>query len=120
MHKPYLILPLLAILITTGCGSIGLGGGSADDGGGASATNLTGTRGGPKVSDSEITASIKEAFKQDPELAATNLNVSANNGVVSLSGNVPNAQTYNRAISLARSVAGVRPPVKASELRFPQ
>ncbi|MCC9002735.1 MAG: BON domain-containing protein, partial [Candidatus Competibacter sp.] len=62
---------------------------------------------------------IKSAFKQDPELAAANISISSDNGVVTLSGSVPSAQTYNRAISVARSVDGVRPPVKASNLTFP-
>jgi len=83
----------------------------------ASASN--GGRGGAKVSDSEITSAIKDAFKQDPQLAAASISVAVENGAVTLSGNVPNAQTYNRAISVARSAPGVRPPVIATNLKFP-
>jgi osmotically-inducible protein OsmY len=121
MNKFHLTLALLAALTTAGCAGMGLGGGSADSDSGTSAASLGDSgRGGPKVSDSEITSTIKDAFKQDPELAAANITVNSDKGIVTLSGNVPNAQTYNRAISLARSVPGVRPPVKASNLKFPQ
>jgi hyperosmotically inducible protein len=120
MHKFQITLIFVASLITVGCGSLGLGSGSGDRDGGSSANSLTGSRNGPKVSDSDITAAIKEAFKEDTELAAANLSVNSDNGIVTLSGNVPNAQSYNRALSLARNTQGVRPPVKASGLKFPQ
>ena len=121
MTKIYLLLAFLAALIVAGCSSLGLGGGGSSDNGSSSSTaSLSGNRGGPKVGDSEITSSIKDAFKQDPELAAANISVSSENGVVTLSGNVPNAQSYNRETSLARGVPGVRPPVRAANLNFPQ
>ena len=116
--RQFLIPVLLAALTAAGCA--GLGGGSDDSGTTSVASLREGGRGGPTVSDSEISSSIKDAFKQDPELAAANISVNSENGVVTLSGNVPNAQTYNRAISLARGMPGVRPPVRASNLKFPQ
>ncbi|HRD67885.1 MAG TPA: BON domain-containing protein [Candidatus Competibacter sp.] len=117
MNKVYLALAFLAALTTAGCSGLsGFGNKDSDTGTDSSSSS----RKGPTVSDSEITSSIKDAFKQDPELAAANVSISSDNGVVTLSGTVPNAQTYNRAISLAREVTGVRPPVKASNLKFPQ
>jgi hypothetical protein len=115
MHKFYLALAVLATLTATGCSSLGLGGSSTDSTATDSSTAATGT---PKVSDSEIVTAIKDSFKQDPEIAGAGLSISSNNGVVTLSGNLPNAQTYNRAISLARNVPGVRPPVRAADLKF--
>ena len=120
MNPCKLLIPvLLAALVATGCAS--LGGGSSDDGGTASAAGLRDSgRSGPKVSDSEISASIKEAFKQDPELAAANITVTVDSGRVTLSGNTPNVQAYNRAGSLARNAPGVRPPVNVSNLQYPR
>ena len=117
MNKFHLTLVFLTALTTAGCSGLG-GFNNKDSDTGAESSSSS--RSGPKVSDSEITSSIKDAFKQDPELAAANISVNSENGVVTLSGNVPNAQTYNRAISLARNVSGVRPPVRASNLKFPQ
>jgi hyperosmotically inducible protein len=117
MNKFHLTITFLAALTTAGCS--GLGGFNSKDSD-TSTDSSSSSRGGPKVGDSEITSSIKDAFKQDPELAAANISVNSENGVVTLSGNVPNAQTYNRAISLARGMPGVRPPVRASNLKFPQ
>ncbi|MBK8752144.1 MAG: BON domain-containing protein [Candidatus Competibacteraceae bacterium] len=51
----------------------------------------------------------KDAFKQDPQLATASITVTVEKGVVTLSGNAPNAQTYNRAISVARSAPGSTP-----------
>jgi hyperosmotically inducible protein len=114
MHKLHLTLAFLAALATTGCVSMG---GSSSDGSAASAASLSDSgRGSPKISDSEIVAAIKDAYKQDEQLASANIGVTATQGVVTLSGSVPSAPAYNRAISLARSVTG-RPPV-AADLKF--
>ena len=119
MHKLSLILAFLAALALTACA--GLGGGSSSDTNTSASTSLSdNARRGPKVSDSEITASIKDAFKQDPELTAANIAITVDKGVVSLSGNTPNVQAYNRAGSLARNVPGVRPPVNVSNLQYPR
>ncbi len=116
MNPRKLLIPtLLAALAVTGC--VSLGGGSGGDDNVASATS---GRGGPKVSDSEITAGVKDAFRQDPELAAANITVTVEKGAVSLSGNTPNVQAYLRAGSLARNVPGVRPPVNVSNLQYPR
>ena len=115
--RPLVIPMLLAALTTAGC--VSLGGGSSDsDSGSTAARSGDGGRAGPQVSDSDIISTIKDAFKQDPQLAAAGINVSANQGVVTLSGTVPSALVYNRAISVARSAPGVRPPVNAANLKF--
>jgi hyperosmotically inducible protein len=118
MNNHTLLIPvLLAALATAGC--VSLGGGSSDsDSGSSAARSSDGSRSGPKVDDSEIAASIKTAFKQDPQLAAASINVAVEQGIVTLSGNVPGALVYNRAISVARSAPGVRPPVNAANLKF--
>ncbi len=120
LRKIIIIPALLAILAATGCSGLNLGAGSGGDSDTPSATSLSGGgRGGPTVSDSEITSSIQAAFKQDPELAAANIAITVNKGVVSLSGNLPNVQAYLRAGSLARNVLGVRPPVNVTNLLYP-
>lgn len=121
MNSRNLIIPVLLVaLATTGCVSLGGGGSTSDsDSGTATASLNDGGRGGAKVSDSDIASAIKDAFKQDPQLAAASITVTVEKGVVTLSGNVPNVQTYLRAGSLARNVPGVRPPVSVSNLRYP-
>ncbi|MFZ1327003.1 MAG: BON domain-containing protein [Candidatus Contendobacter sp.] len=112
-----LFLPaLLATLTLAGCAKLGLG--SSDSA--PSATRSSSASRGPTVSDSAITASIKEAFQQDPELAAAKISVTVDQGVVSLGGSVPNVQAYLRAGSLARNAPGVRPPVNVSSLQYPR
>ena len=110
MHKFHLTLALLAALTVAGCVSTG---GSSDDSTAVASLSDSG-RSGAKMSDSDMVSAIQDAFKQDAQLAG--INVSANQGVVTLSGSVPSAQAYNRAISVARSVTG-RPPV-ATSLKF--
>lgn len=119
MNKSKLTLVFLAVLTAAGCAGLNLGGGSTDSDSGASTVSAAGSRGGPTVSDSEITSAIKDAFKQDPELAAANITVTVEKGIVTLSGNAPNVQAYLRAGSLARNVPGVRPPVNVSNLQYP-
>ena len=115
MRKLYLTLAFLAALTSAGCASMG-GGSSSDDSAASTASLSDSGRSGPKMSDSDIVSTIKDAFKQDEQLASAGINVTANQGIVTLSGSVPSAQAYNRAISLVRSVTG-RPPV-AANLKF--
>jgi len=70
-------------------------------------------------SDAEITSAVKAAFQKDDLLASSDITVTAEQGVVTLSGSVPNALAYNRAISVARRVPGVQPPVVAANLVYP-
>ncbi len=105
MHKLSLILAFLAALTLTACA--GLGGGSSSDTSTSTSTSLSdNARRGPKVSDSEITASIKDAFKQDDLLSNASITVTSDQGVVSMSGRLT-ARAANRAMSLARAAPGV-------------
>ncbi len=117
MNPRIFVIPvLLAAMATAGCVSLGS---SPSSESGTTTNDSASERGGPKASDSEITSAIKDAFKQDPQLATASITITVEKGVVTLSGNTPNAQTYNRAISVARSAPGVRPPVIATNLKFP-
>lgn len=101
MRKIFLVILLLGATLLGGC---------ATSGGGAGGSGGT--------SDSDITAAVKDAFKQDEVLSSANIDVNTEKGVVTLSGAVPNAMAYTRAISLARRVPGVKPPVQASGLIY--
>lgn len=102
MRKIFFVIVLLGFGLITGCASSG--GSTAGSSGGAS--------------DSEITAAVKDALKQDEVLSSAAIEVSTDQGVVTLSGAVPSAMAYTRAISLARRVPGVKPPVQASNLTY--
>lgn len=116
MNPRKLLIPaFLATLALSGCAGLMGSGGDSD-----AASSGSARRGGPTVSDSEITSTIQAAFKQDSELAAANITVTVEKSVVSLSGNVPNVQAYLRAGSIARNVPGVRPPVNVSNLQYPR
>ena len=105
---------LLSVLLLF---SLCLAGGCAVPGGGSTAGTSAGD--GKGVSDAGITSAIKEAFKQDELLSSADIDVTTEQGVVTLSGSVPSAPAYNRAISLARRVPGVKPPVQVGNLMYP-
>lgn len=107
MYKLRLTLALLAAFMLSACISTG----SSDS---SATSNALSDSSAPQMSDSELTSAVSNALQQDSQLAG--VSVSAEQGVVTLSGSVPSAQAYNRAISLARSASG-RPPV-ASNLKF--
>jgi hyperosmotically inducible protein len=67
-------------------------------------------------SDSEITSAVETNLQKDELLASAQIDVTVDQGVVKLSGNVPSAQAFNRAISIARRVAGVKYVVAPSLL----
>ena len=69
--------------------------------------------------DAAIASAVETALRRDEMLADADVNVISNQGVVTLSGNVPNALAYNRAISIASRVRGVKRPVKAIDLSYP-
>ena len=105
MNKLSLVFAILIALTLTACS---MDGGSSSDSGTSTSNSLSDNeRGGPKVSDSEITSSIQSAFKQDDMLSNTNISVTSDQGVVSLGGRLT-ARAANRAMSLARAAPGVR------------
>jgi hyperosmotically inducible protein len=63
---------------------------------------------GQIAEDAGITSSINTRYVQDDLVQARNINVDTYNGVVTLYGNVPNQTVIDRAVSIARSVKGVR------------
>jgi hyperosmotically inducible protein len=104
-------LLLLGLCWMGGCATMG------EDSSPDAGPNASQSQQGPN--DAEITSAVKAALKEDDLLATSDITVTAEQGVVTLSGSVPNALAYNRAISVARRVPGVQPPVVAANLIYP-
>jgi len=107
-----LALLVLGLLLLGGCGVNPLAGGDDSD---------TGTTVAARQSpdDAALAATVRSELGRDEELAGSSIDVVANQGVVTLTGTVPSSRAYLRAISVARQVPGVRPPVRATELTYP-
>lgn len=67
----------------------------------------TGEKVGEYIDDSVITAKVKAALVDDPELSAIEVNVETYKGVVQLSGFVRESEDIARATQVARKVNGV-------------
>lgn len=63
---------------------------------------------GQYLDDSVITAKVKAEIFNDPSLRALEISVRSNDGVVVLSGDVSSMRNADRAVEIARHVAGVR------------
>ncbi len=63
---------------------------------------------GQYIDDTVITGKVKAALIEDPMTKATEINVETFKGVVQLSGFVTSQAAANRAVELARGVAGVK------------
>jgi hyperosmotically inducible protein len=63
---------------------------------------------GQYIDDTVITTKVKAALVEDPLTKATEINVETFKGVVQLSGFVASQAAADRAIALARGVAGVK------------
>jgi len=63
---------------------------------------------GEYFDDSTITAKVKAAILQDPDLKVLQINVETFKGVVQLSGFVNSPQAVSRAVEVARGVSGVK------------
>ncbi|MFA5628249.1 MAG: BON domain-containing protein [Thiohalomonadaceae bacterium] len=72
----------------------------------ASTAHKEGT--GQYFDNSVITAKVKAALVEDPLTKAMEINVETFKGVVQLSGFVSSRAAANRAVELARGVAGVK------------
>ncbi len=83
---------------------------SACAGGGQSvrATPRSAPAVGGAMDDANITARVKTVLLNDPQVAATKIDVSTAGGVVTLSGSVKSKADETRAIQVARTVTGVR------------
>ncbi len=62
---------------------------------------------GEYIDDTVITAKVKAALVDDPELKAREINVETFKGTVQLSGFVSSREHISKAIQLARNVKGV-------------
>lgn len=62
---------------------------------------------GEYVDDSVITAKVKTAIFNDPTLKVNEINVETFKGVVQLSGFVNSQADINKAVQVARGIAGV-------------
>ena len=63
---------------------------------------------GEYVDDTVITTKVKAAVLNEPSLKSAEINVETFKGVVQLSGFVTSQANINRAVEVARSVAGVK------------
>jgi osmotically-inducible protein OsmY len=62
---------------------------------------------GEYIDDTVITAKVKAALVDDPELKAREINVETFKGTVQLSGFVSSREDINKAVQVARGVEGV-------------
>ncbi len=63
---------------------------------------------GEYVDDTVITGKVKAAILNDPTLKSAEINVETFKGIVQLSGFVSSKEAENRAVVVARGVAGVK------------
>jgi osmotically-inducible protein OsmY len=77
----------------------------------------TATRTGEYVDDSMITTKVKEAMAVDKDVSAHDISVTTNNGVVHLTGVAHSRAEAQKAVQLARNVAGVRSVENSIEIR---
>ena len=63
---------------------------------------------GAAMDDATITTRVKTVLLNDPQVAATKIDVSTTGGVVTLSGSVQSKAEETRAIELTRQITGVR------------
>jgi hyperosmotically inducible protein len=63
---------------------------------------------GASNDDATITARVRTTLLNDPQVAATRIDVTTANGVVTISGSVKSAADEARAIQLTRQTAGVK------------
>ena len=72
----------------------------------ASTSKQEGT--GEYIDDTMITAKVKTAILNDPDLSVAEINVETYKGIVQLSGFVSSNAAADRAVQLARQVSGVK------------
>ncbi len=58
--------------------------------------------------DDQIVTDVENRLKRDPSLKKASIDVRSDNGIVTLTGEVPSLETSLRASEMARQVAGVR------------
>ena len=103
MTSKLLLAAVLASLVLPACA----GGGQSV----RSTPSAAGTTG--VMDDATISTRVKTVLLNDPQVAATKIDVSTTGGIVTLSGSVKSKADEARAIEIARQVTGVR-EVKSS------
>jgi hyperosmotically inducible protein len=63
---------------------------------------------GDTIDDATITARVKTALLNDPQVAGTRIDVDTNLGIVTMSGVVRSQAEEQRAIQVARGISGVK------------
>ncbi len=63
---------------------------------------------GETIDDAGITAQVKTALLNDPDVGALRIDVDTSKGLVTLSGVVKTKEEETKAVSIARKVDGVR------------
>lgn len=63
---------------------------------------------GAVIDDAVITTKVKSSFVADQKVSASNISVSTDKGVVTLTGTAKDRQEARKAAELAQQVAGVR------------
>jgi hyperosmotically inducible protein len=98
MKRPgkYLSAVFLALTLVSGAGVMGC----------ASTAKQEGT--GEYVDDTVLTTKVKTAIFNEPTLKSAEINVETFKGVVQLSGFVTSQAAINKAVEIARGVAGVK------------
>lgn len=91
LFVPLMALAGASVILTTGCTS-----------------TPTQTSLGETIDDSVITTKVKSAFVEDKTVSALNISVETFKGTVQLSGFANTAEESAKAVSLARSVKGVK------------
>jgi osmotically-inducible protein OsmY len=61
-----------------------------------------------KVDDAKIVTKVKSGLASDKNISALKINVDSRDGVVTLTGSVPNAAAQARAVQIARDTKDVR------------
>jgi hyperosmotically inducible periplasmic protein len=104
-QKAGAILALLVIPALSGCA---VAAGAAAGGAGGYYVAKDERRAGQIAEDAAITAKVKSKLIEDKNVSAMKINVDTFYNVVTLHGDVPSEKMADRAISLARSVKGVK------------
>ncbi|CAM3693882.1 BON domain-containing protein [Roseateles saccharophilus] len=98
--------PLLAVLVLalSACGRQD----DDDELGAATRQDATAAERAQASADTAITARVRTALAADEQLRATQITVDTRNGQVTMTGVVPDAQSRERATTLASAVDGVK------------
>lgn len=106
------IFVLMASLFLSGCFLAFVGGGAAEGGYVAGKKQPA----GQTIRDQSITASIKTKLIANSEVAARNINVDTEGGIVTLRGTVGSEKEKTIAIKIARNTKGVKKVIAKLEI----